>query len=102
MITVKDLVEKRESLKDEIRLEHEQLKARFNRLVEDYLEMILNFKNWAVDGQARFSNKEISEFMSNEKIYFCSVKKARELIAESLKDRGFRVALTPTLVRFYW
>lgn len=102
MITAKDLVEKRENLKCQVKLEHEQLKARFDRLVEEYLEMIFVSKDWATVGQARFSNKEISEYMSNEKIYFCSVQKARELIAETLKDRKFRVALTPTLIRFYW
>ena len=102
MITAKDLARKREELQPKIKLAHEQLKTRFNRLVEEYLEMVLNFENWATDGQARFSNKEISEFMHNEKIYFCSVKQARELIVEALKDRGFRVVPTPTLIRFYW
>lgn len=102
MITAKDFVEKRENLKDQVKLEHEQLKARFNRLVEEYLAMIFNSKDWVTIGQARFTNKQISEYMSNEKIYFCSVKQARELIAESLKDRKFRIALTPTLIRFYW
>lgn len=102
MITAKDLVKKREELQPKIKLEHEQLKARFDRLVEEYLEMVLNFENWAADGQARFSNKEISEFMHNEKIYFCSVRQARELIAETLKSRGFRTVPTPTLIRFYW
>ena len=102
MITANNLVKKREYFKDEVKLEHEQLKARFDRLVEEYLAMILNSKDWVTVGQARFTNNQISEYMSNEKIYFCSVKQARELIAESLKDRKFRVAFTPTLVRFYW